>query len=832
MKTYLFCNAHIDPVWLWQWEQGFSEALSTFRSASELLDEYPEFVFNHNEALLYGWVEEHDPELFERIRQQVREGRWEIVGGWFLQPDVNIPSGEAIVRQVLRGRLYFWDRFRKVPVTAVNFDSFGHAQGLVQVLRQCGYRYYVNIRPGKDHYDFPDEDFLWKGYDGSSVIAHRSDKGYNSVFGKVGEELPEWMGRYEGKNAAMYCWGVGNHGGGPSRTDLESIRALKEKGEELVHATPDMYFRNVKADELHVLDCGLNPLMEGCYTSIIRIKQLHRRLENDLVMAEKMSVHVCAAGLRGYEKEKLDEAWTDLMFSEFHDSLPGSCIQPVEEDIIRQLHHGLEITNKIKASCMIALSAGQAKLTDPDTVPLLVYNPHPYTCTQPVDVEFVLPRQLWHTKWSEPVVYRDGKPLPSQSARESGSFNMDWCKRVVFRADLPAACMSRFDIHFRTMEHRPAPSLRAEHGAITVKTARGQVVVNTATGLLDSWAVDGREYVKPGACSVDVYEDFFGSWDGKPIHDPKSPVGRFQLMSPMEAREFTGVKEPVVMPVRVTDEGEVMTVVEADMRYHDSRLLMRYLVDRTTGCVDLDLHVFNAEREKRFKLCIPTVMEHPVWTGQTMFGRETLRPSYGDTVCQYWQALSENGQAILVADDGVYGSYCDGGKLSLTLLRSAGYGAATFTLGEPYHEPMYTPRMEQGERRYHFSLTVGAEHEVLGRADREAGMLNQKVCALAYCPSGKGKIPQPLIEIAQENIALSCLKRSELQENAYILRLFECQGRETTAEVSLPALGVTLKTEFRPFEIRTFRIENGKIQETDILEGAVPIEVRAWDELP
>ena len=193
MKTYLFCNAHLDPVWLWQWEQGFSEALSTFRSAADLVDEYPGFIFNHNESLLYGWVEEHEPELFERIRRQVAEGRWEIVGGWFLQPDCNMPSGEAIVRQALRGRLYFYDKFGKVPVTAVNFDSFGHAQGLVQVLRQCGYKYYVNIRPGKDSYDFPEEDFLWQGYDGSQVIAHRSNKGYNSVLGKVNEELPGWM---------------------------------------------------------------------------------------------------------------------------------------------------------------------------------------------------------------------------------------------------------------------------------------------------------------------------------------------------------------------------------------------------------------------------------------------------------------------------------------------------------------------------------------------------------------------------------------------------------------------------------------------------------------
>ena len=344
MKTYMFCNAHLDPVWLWQWESGLSEAISTFRAASEFIDEYPDFIFNHNESLLYEWVEENEPELFEKIKRQVADGRWNIIGGWFLQPDCNIPSGEAIFRQVLRGRIYFYDKFNKVPVTAVNFDSFGHAQGLVQMLNKCGYKNYVNIRPGRGNYDFDNEDFLWKGYDGKSeVLVHRSDKGYNSVFGEVNRELPEWVKRYANSDTALYLWGVGNHGGGPSRIDLDNIAKMKAEGMDIVHSTPDEYFKTVDRDACPVVDRGLNTLMEGCYTSIIRIKQMHRRLENDLVMVEKMASQAALSGLSKYEKEKIDDAWRDLLFAEFHDSLPGSCIQPVEDDIIRMLDHGLEI---------------------------------------------------------------------------------------------------------------------------------------------------------------------------------------------------------------------------------------------------------------------------------------------------------------------------------------------------------------------------------------------------------------------------------------------------------------------------------------------------------
>lgn len=826
MKTYLFCNAHLDPVWLWQWESGLSEALSTFRTASDLIDEYPDFKFNHNESLLYEWIEENDPELFQRIRRQVKEGRWEIIGGWFLQPDCNIPAGESILRQALKGRIYFYDKFKKVPVTAVNFDSFGHAQGLVQVLQKCGYRHYVTTRPKRDNYDSPNEDFLWRGYDGESeILVHRSDKGYNSVLGKVEEELPHWMEERKDQKTALFLWGVGNHGGGPSRKDLEDLARMKQDGADIVHATPDEYFATVDRSKLPVVERGLNTVMEGCYTSIIRIKQMHRRLENDLVMTEKMASHASLAGLAEYEKQKLDDAWRDLLFAEFHDSLPGSCTQPVEEDVVRMLDHGLEITNKLKAKYFLALTAGQEKIKDGNTVPILVYNPHPFPYTQPIDVEFLLPRQMWHKDFSVPTVYRDGEAIPSQSAKESGNFNMDWCKRVIFAAELPPCSMNRFDVHFNVIEKRPEPTLRAERGRIKVETARGQVVVNARTGLLDSYVVDGKEFVKPGAFAVHVHTDAYHSWEGKDALNVYEPTGQFHLMSPGEATDFTGVKGGTVQPVRVTDEGAVNTVVEADFAYGHSRLLMRYLVNKADGTLELELRVFYAESEKRLKLWVPTTLENGEHWGQTIFGRELLKRSYADVVSQYWQAVADGEFAFVVVDDGVYGSHYEEGNLGVTLVRSAGYGAASSTLGEPFHDPMYQPRMDQGERRYRFRLLAGKRDETLLSADREAAQFNQKVYALAHCPSGKGEKPKNLISVDRADIALSCFKRSERQTDSYILRLFEAQGIAADVHVEIPVLGLALNDTFQPFEIKTYKIEGGCIAECDILEGAVPLEL-------
>ncbi|MCR5753556.1 MAG: alpha-mannosidase, partial [Acetatifactor sp.] len=142
-NVYLIANAHLDPVWLWRWEEGYAEALSTFRTACELTDEFPEFVFNHNESILYEWVKESDPELFATIKEKVKNGKWHIMGGWFLQPDCNMPAGESIVRNILKGRKFFKENFDVAPTTAVNFDSFGHSKGLVQILTQSGYDSYV-----------------------------------------------------------------------------------------------------------------------------------------------------------------------------------------------------------------------------------------------------------------------------------------------------------------------------------------------------------------------------------------------------------------------------------------------------------------------------------------------------------------------------------------------------------------------------------------------------------------------------------------------------------------------------------------------------------------
>ncbi len=224
MKTiYLISNAHIDPTWQWEWEEGALEAVSTYRVAKNFCEEYDKYIFNHNEALLYQWVNEYEPGLFEKIKELVAKGKWHIMGGWFIQPDCNMPSGEAMVRQALYGRKYFIKQFGVRPKTALNFDSFGHSRGLVQILTKSGYDSYIHTRPGDVKLD--SNPYKWVGYDGSYVIAYKADS-YGNSYGQALGRIKSHLNNCPEDGFTMCLWGMGNHGGGASKEDLDAIESF------------------------------------------------------------------------------------------------------------------------------------------------------------------------------------------------------------------------------------------------------------------------------------------------------------------------------------------------------------------------------------------------------------------------------------------------------------------------------------------------------------------------------------------------------------------------------------------------------------------------------
>ena len=826
-NVYMVAEAHLDPMWLWRYEEGFAETLSTFRVASELIDEFPGFVFNHNESILYEWIKESDPELFAEIQQKVKEGTWHIMGGWYLQPDCNMPSGESIVRNILKGRKFFSENFEgaEMPTTAINFDPFGHSRGLVQILTEAGYESYLVCRPGKHDFPFPEQDFIWKGFHGTEINTHRSDENYNSVWGHAAEELKAFLEDKKDEPVTLCLWGVGDHGGGATREDLTDLKKEIEENPDyaIKHSTPEAYFAALKesGQQLPEYAEGLNPVANGCYTSQVRVKQKHRELENVIYSGEKMASAAEILTGKAYPEAEIAEAERALLFGEFHDGLPGSGSHLVEEDVIRNLDHGLEIMSGVRMKSFAALTAGEPRIEDGTSV-IMFYNPHPFDIEGDFICECGLPKQNWTTNFMYPVVTygkasdRPGESVPCQALKEDSNFSLDWRKKVLVHAVLKAASVTRFDVNWKPLEKRPAFDNIVKEENFTFDNGVLKAVVNTQTGLVDFLSVNGRQVLKEDSFRLVAVDDSNSPWQ---LHSRFSHIRRtFRLLTPFEGSEFCGIDDRVIPPVRVIEDGEVQTVVEALFGMHDSKAVVRYIFPKKGDKMDLEVILHFAEKQQMVKLVLnSTLPESAEFIGQVMFGRDHLYHDGRETVSQKWLALTDEAGTLAVLNAGSYGASLHGSQIALTLLRSAGYTSSDFVMGRAFAEDRYAPRMEQGVRSFRFRIAAG-DPSVLDTVDNEALVYNEEPYALAFNPYGLGKKPAPLYTIDNPSIVVSAFKKAA-DGDGYILRVYETTGEDRTGRLTVPGLNVDAEISLEGQELKTFRLRDGEISEEPLLEG-------------
>ncbi|MFD0717596.1 glycoside hydrolase family 38 C-terminal domain-containing protein [Paenibacillus sp. GCM10027626] len=807
-RLHLLSNAHLDPVWQWEWEEGAAAAVSTFRAAAEFCEEYDHYVFNHNEVILYKWVEEYEPALFERIRQLVIKGKWHIMGGWYLQPDCNMLSGESFVRQILLGKAYFREKFGVEPTTAVNFDSFGHTRGLVQILQQAGYDSYMFMRPEQLE-ALPADNFIWSGFNGSEVMVHKIQYGYNTLLGKAHKKIAQWLEMNANEPTGVVLWGVGNHGGGPSRRDLTKIGELIQLTDsfEIIHSTPEQYFQDLKqAQPLPRYEGDLNPRFVGCYTSMIRIKQKHRHLENELYMTEKMLSAAALQGLLTYPSAELHEALCDLATAQFHDILPGTSVQPAEEASLRLIQHGLEIVTRLKARAFFALAAGQPKAALKE-YPILIYNPHPFPVKGVFECEFMLEDQNWEEQFSLPVVFQDGYRLPSQPEKESSNINLDWRKKVVFEAELAPSSMNRFDCRIEMLACKPVAELKEQDGRYTFRTEELTVAINTHTGLMDEYTARDISYLKPDAFAPLVIQDNEDPW--RMDTNAFAPViGRFALMEAGAGTDFSGVRQALLPSVRVIEDGEVRTVIESMLQYRYSFICITYKLPKKGTEIEVQLRVYWNEKNKMLKLSIPTLLTDGRYRGQSAFSISELADNGDEAMAHRWVAVesADRGQAVTCINDGIYGSDYRDGEIRLSLLRGTGYCTHPINDRPLLVQDRFLPRMDQGEHSYTFWLNAGALADRQQKVDREAVVHNEKPYSLSFFPSGEGLGRKPLLVFEDGIVQLSAFKKEERGEG-YILRLFEPTGNATTTIVSIPSFGIRERVKLNGFEIKTMRLD-------------------------
>ena len=292
-KYYLVGNAHLDPVWQWQWQEGSAEAKATIRSALDRMKEFPEFRFVCSSASVYRWVEEFAPEMFEEIKERIKEGRFTVVGGWHVQPDCNLPSGEAYARQSLYAQRYFRENFGVTAKVGYNVDSFGHNLMLPQILKKSGMDSYIFMRPGPHEKEMDSDIFNWISPDGSSVTTYRIGPAYTCNFSSI-EDLETRIDTINKQknpfDSIPLFYGVGNHGGGPTIRNLQILREYSERHPEVQFLYSDVhdFFEDVWATG-KILPEHRDDLQHhaaGCYATVSKVKIGIRRSETALVAAE------------------------------------------------------------------------------------------------------------------------------------------------------------------------------------------------------------------------------------------------------------------------------------------------------------------------------------------------------------------------------------------------------------------------------------------------------------------------------------------------------------------------------------------------------------------
>lgn len=331
MKKYtghLVGHAHIDLQWLWEWQEGIVASRDTFNQAVKFMDEYPGFTFSQSSSVIYQAVEEAYPDIFKRVQEKVKKGQWELVGGRVCEGDTNMISPESHARQFLYGQAYFKEKFGKQAIVGWEPDTFGHTIQMPQILKLGGCKYYYFCRGGKQK-----PLFWWQGLDGTKVLSFdepASGSWYNGdISYKEFEEMLDFENKTGSKDALM-VYGVGNHGGGPTREMIQEALKMMDRKDlpGIKFSTATQFFKKLETYDLKkipVINEELNPVFDGCYTTHSEVKQLNRQAENATASAEAISVMANQFGF-AYPHAQFRKSWEDICFNHHHDTLPGSGI--------------------------------------------------------------------------------------------------------------------------------------------------------------------------------------------------------------------------------------------------------------------------------------------------------------------------------------------------------------------------------------------------------------------------------------------------------------------------------------------------------------------------
>ncbi|CAM3351515.1 Alpha-mannosidase [Deinococcus saxicola] len=767
---HMIGNGHIDPVWLWNWQEGFQEIKATYRSALDRLAEDPDFIFTCSSAAHLAWIEENEPEMFEEIRTQVTGGRWVLVGGWWVQPDCHLPGGEGFVRQGLYGQRFLHSRFGKTARVGYNPDSFGHAATLPQILLKSGLPYYTFMRPGPHEQTLPSRLFWWQGADGSRVLTFRIPFEYCTWGKDLETHIRRCASEVTGGLGDLMCfYGVGNHGGGPTRENLESIHRLQGDGDlpELVFSSPDQYFETVDPSQAAVWPAELVHHAIGCYAAHSGVKRLNRQAELALIRAEKFAALAHARVGLPYPQTELEHAWKRVLFNQFHDILAGTSLESAYVDAAHDYGEALSIAQHVTNAAVQRLSWRVHIPLQEGARVYVVWNPHPWP------VRVAVEHEVGGVKDGFTMTDEGGAAILAQFTRSQATVST-WRRRLAWVAELPAFGHRTFTV--LPGDEAAAPAAQVSVSDRHLENDVFRLEIDPQSGgiarLLDQ-RTGAEVFSAPAAVGV-VLRDESDTWShGLVRYD--DVIGTFG-----QAR--VGVLEhgPVRSAIRTTSTYGKSTLTQDFFVYQDPTLPIEVRVR-------LDWH----EAHKLLRLRFPANVTFRQATYEAPYGTVS-RPGNGE---EYpggrWVDLSGADKVsgelrgLALINDAKSSYSVSLADLYLTVLRSPIYA---------HHDP-YVPTsggdyrfMDQGEQTFTYWLWPHAGNW------RDAGL--PRLCAaLTEGPVAlpetfhDGELPgaQENLSVSPESVLVTVFKRAE-DGSGYVLRLMETLGQAVTASLSLPFL--------------------------------------------
>jgi alpha-mannosidase len=616
VTLHLLPNAHLDPVWLWDWREGLTEGITTVETILSLMDEFPEMTFIRGESVIYRHIQKTRPDVFRRIRKQIEVGRWDVVGGTLLQPDSNLASTETLCRLFEDGLRFFREELGVRPTIAWQADSFGHPAGWPNILENAGMEGFAFSRPGRREFPLESPAFWWQSRPQCSLLCYRQHWDWygceRSNISQVLDSSLERATKQPLQNVAV-LFGLGNHGGGPSRRHIVEISEWRRNHPEVdvrfstLHGFFEVLRKELAAapSTVPVVNGEFGHCLRGCYSSVQKFKSLYRQTEAEVVSVELTNALLVGEGGR----DSIAEAWDAVLFNSFHDILPGTAIERAMAGQERWMGGAAHAADKVRFQALNALAARvdttipTAPEDRPNQVPVLIWNPLPRAFFGQVEIEVCLDyRPLFEFEnrsadvpfgvWDE-----KNKLLPFQEiATEHSSLeNLPWRKRAVVSLEIPpwGWRVVRAGLAVTKPSNQPA---RKAGNAISRKSG----IANSA------WEIDiskgGRLrihhrnqsiFARGQALRLITVEDPWGAWGGM-NEEPES-----YRLDQVRTR-WTLVRHHVI------EEGPERAAVWTRWEGGNSWLELTFELDRITPWVSVRGRLLWNERSARLQLVIPS----------------------------------------------------------------------------------------------------------------------------------------------------------------------------------------------------------------------------------